>query len=314
MINLTSGHICCGAGGDIVGAKAIGVKPVWAFDKNASAIASVLSNHNDVRAFVADVRQISENIEHLERVDMLFCGIPCQPYTRIGRLLGENDERAISQYVARVILSIKPRFLLFENVREYKNSVGFKILNTELSTEGYQITWKVLNLADYGLPQKRVRLFGLGISDCNYAPQFPEPTHTKERSLFDQRKSWIKFNTIKDGAGMKPLSVIALRGVLRRFGKHSKKGNGFSVQIIDKNDIMMTVIGTMYRGSGSSSNAILIWDNGIIRNVSFLEARRAQDFKDSYIFCGTNKEKWQQVGNAWPPTLVTQLIRSLLKK
>lgn len=293
-----------------MGAKAAGIKPVWAFDINTSAVETVKANHYEVHAFIADVRDITQSITALTRVDMLFCGIPCQPYTRIGKRGGDTDERAISQHVSRLVLAIRPRYLVFENVREYRSSKGFSVLNEELSAVGYKVVWDVVNVADYGVPQRRSRLFGIGVrGDCT--PQFPAHTHTKERSLFDQRPSWRRFKTIKDGAGMKPLSAKALRGVLRRLAAHSKKGNGFSVQVIDEKSMMMTVLGVMYRGSGTSSNSTLIWDNGTIRNVSFLEARRAQGFPDDYVICGTKKEQWQQVGNAWPPLMVTRLVDSL---
>lgn len=313
MINeqlLKSGHICCGAGGDIVGAKAFGIQPVWAFDKNSSAVETVLENHADVKAFVADVRNIDAS--RLDPIDILFCGMPCQPYTRIGRRRGEEDERAISQDILRIILVLKPQYLLFENVREYQKSVGFDTLNTELTNQGYCITYGTSNVADYGIPQRRIRLFGVGIFDRACVPQLPAPTHTRNRNLFDQRPEWIKFGAIKDGVGMRPLSAKALKGVLRRLSNHSKTGNNFSVQVINQADMMMTVMGTMWRGSGTGSNSTLIWDNGIVRNVSFLEARRAQGFEDTYKFRGTNKEQWQMVGNAWPPLMVTRLIESLV--
>lgn len=302
---MRSGHISCGAGGDILGAKMAGVKPVWAFDKNASAVATVSANHGDVHAFMADIKSI--DTASLDPVDLIICGIPCQPYTRIGRRLGENDEREISGHVARVIKISNPRYVVFENVKEYDSSVGFKLLNEILSH--YQINWRVLNVADYGVPQRRRRLFGIGAQD--FLPQFPSPTHTKQRSLFDQRPSWIPFKAIKDGQGMKPLSVKAIRGVLRRLANHSKRGNGFSVQIIDEKDMMMTVMGVMYRGSWTSSHSTLVLDNGVFRNVSFLEARRAQGFPDEYVFCGTLEEQWKQVGNAFPPLMVKTFIKAI---
>lgn len=303
----TSGHVCCGAGGDIMGVKATGrVRPVWAFDRSRSAVATVMSNHPDVKVFVRDVRYVRE----LPRVDILFCGIPCQPYTRLGSRRGENDERAISLDLVRIIGQVSPRFLLFENVREYKSSAGFEALNEALKPV-YSISWNMPNVADYGVPQRRVRLFGLGVRG-NVAPEFPAPTHTKERNLIDNRPAWVRFGAIRDGKGMKPLSAKALKGVFRKLRRHSMRGNGFSVQVIDDRDMMMTVLGVMFRGSGTGSNSTLIWDDGAVRNVSLLEARRAQGFADSYRFCGTLKEIWQQVADAWPPLMVTRLVEGIL--
>lgn len=305
MGKITLGHICCGGGGDIFGAKLAGVKSLWAFDYSEAAVNTVKINHADVETFIADIRNI--NPLRLSPVDIVICGIPCQPFTLIGRRLQEKDKRDISRDVARVIKRIRPQFIIFENVREYQNSKGIEVLNSELSD--YKINWKVLNVADYGVPQQRKRLFG--IASLFSLVEFPAATHTEHSDLFDQRPSWVRFGAIRDGQGMKPLSVKAIRGVLKRLRRHIKKSSGFSVQVIGDDDMMMTVLGVMWRGSGTSSHSTLIWDNGMIRNVSLIEARRAQGFPDSYVFCGTQKEQWQQIANAIPSPIAKILIETI---
>jgi DNA (cytosine-5)-methyltransferase 1 len=285
-----------------------GIRPVWALDYNEAAVETARYNHRDVNMFRTDIRKL--NTAGLDKVDLVFCGIPCQPFTRIGKRLLENDERDISESVADVLMQLLPETIIFENVREYKSSNGFDYLNYKLQECGYSTEWQVLNVADYGIPQRRLRLWGIASLRDNIV--FPEPTHTKKRSLFDMKEEYVRFGKIRDGLGMKPLTAKALKGVLRRYGRHSARGNGFSVQIIDDEDMMMTVLGVMYRGSGASSHSTLVWDNGVLRNVSFLEACRAQSFPEDYVFLGLHEERWQQVANAIPPMMASVLARTVL--
>lgn len=308
-MTITTGHLCCGAGGDILGSKAAGAIPLWAIDKDEDAISSVHINHPDIPfIYVGDLNQIDFSNKRFA-ADIVISGIPCQPFTKIGRRLKDKDERDISVAVAEAIIKIRPNYIIFENVKDYKGEKGFIFLNKRLAQ--YGIEWRTLNVADYGVPQKRQRLFGLGSLAHVQRLKFPESTHTEDPGLFDQRAAWLKFKTIKDRQDMKPLSAKALRGVLRRLRKHSENGRGFSIQIIDECDMMFTILGTMCRGSGTGSHSTLIWDDGKIRNVSFIEARRAQGFPDDYIFCGKGKAPWLQVANAIPPTIAEQFIRGL---
>lgn len=306
--SVKSGHICCGAGGEILGVKMAGIRPVWAFDYNEAAVETARYNHLAVNVFRADIRRLDTS--GLDRVNLVICGIPCQPFTRIGKRLCENDERDISDSVADVLVQLLPETIIFENVREYKSSNGFNSLNYRLREAGYSTEWQVLNVADYGIPQRRLRLFGIASLNDNIV--FPEPSHTRKRSLFDMREEYVRFGKIRDGSEMKPFTSKALKGVLRRFKRHSARRNGFSVRIIDDEDMMMTVLGVMYRGSGSSSNSALVWDNGVLRNVSFLEACRAQSFPDDYVFLGLQDEKWQQMANAIPPMMAKVLASTVL--
>lgn len=283
---------------------------MWAFDIEESCISTVIANFAfKVNAIQADIRGLPSNA--FDRVDLIICGIPCQPFTRIGRRKKEADERDISSSVAREIKKLMPKWIIFENVREYKNSIGFEILN-EILVPHYNLNWKELNFADYGIPQRRHRLIGLG--NIYNPPVFPNPTHTKQPTLMNNLSPGKLFGEIRDRNGMPPLSVTAIRGLLRRYGNHREKGNGFSIQIIDDNDVMFTVLGTMYRGSGTSSHCNLIWEEGRIRNVSILEARRAQGFPDNYIFVGTIPRQWQMIANTLPPDLTKILIQSLTRR
>lgn len=84
----------------------------------------------------------------------------------------------------KAVAAIKPQSFLMKNVKGLvvgQRATYFKNLVAEFKNLGYQITWKVLNVADSGVPQKRVRLFVVGMRDRNFI--FPEPTHGLNRDL-----------------------------------------------------------------------------------------------------------------------------------
>ncbi|MBF0487878.1 MAG: DNA (cytosine-5-)-methyltransferase [Nitrospirae bacterium] len=306
-MTLTTGHICCGAGGDILGAKQAGAIPLWGFDLNAMAVHTARANHPDTTIHHADLRCIKTT--DLSAVDMIICGIPCQPFTPIGKRLKEKDTRDITIPLVKLIDNLRPAYLLFENVREYKSSDSFQILNDGLSM--YDINWQVINYADYGIPQRRLRLFGLGKLRDGDALQHPKQTHTESPDIFNQLSPWIKFSDIRDGKDMRPMSARALSGAFSRRSKYIKSGHGFSLQLVDDNNLCPTVLATMYSGSGCKSNMVIVYDNGRLRHLSFLEARRAQGFTDDYMFCGNKKDNWLMVANAIPPGIAKTYIRRI---
>ncbi|MDP2167957.1 MAG: DNA cytosine methyltransferase [Thermodesulfovibrionales bacterium] len=299
---LTTGHMCCGAGGDVLGASLAGAKPLWAFDLNFAAFKTAWANFPGI-PFQADIRGFSPPCY----VDVVVCGIPCQPFTRLGKRMKENDERDISVAVASAVRKVNPAWIIFENVTEYRKSQGFQILNSELSA--YKINWQILNFADYGIPTTRRRLIGIASKDTLL--EFPEPTHTSAHGLFDQKAPWEKFKHIRNGDGMKPVSSNILKGKFNRSRRYAEKGYGFSMQLIDDEDVMPTILGVFCNGSGSKSNAVFIYDKGALRHISFKEAYRAQGFPDEYIFLGTVAQKWQMVANALPPAMARVLIQHI---
>jgi len=118
-------------------------------------------------------------------------GAPCQPFSNIGKRNGKDDPENGDLFLefVRIVRETKPRAFLFENVAGITQSRHEEII--EYMTEqfeglGYSITWNKLNAADYGVPQKRIRFFLVGILGTEQ-PAFPLPTHYKSR------KRWREF-------------------------------------------------------------------------------------------------------------------------
>jgi DNA (cytosine-5)-methyltransferase 1 len=131
------------------------------FDKYASEIFEL--NHSNVKA-LGDITLI--NTEELPDFDLFTGGFPCQPFSSAGLGMGEMDIRGTLFYdVIRICEAKKPEHILLENVKGLttkRHKETFEKILSELKRIGYDITWKVLNTKDYGVPQNRERLWIYG--------------------------------------------------------------------------------------------------------------------------------------------------------
>jgi DNA (cytosine-5)-methyltransferase 1 len=123
-----------------------------------------------------------------ERPDLLIGGPPCVAFSKAGFWLdwkrdGIDPAASLLQAYTRVLAEARPRFFVLENVYAltFKNRASrpaFERLLREIDEAGYRCSWKVLNAADYGVPQLRPRLFIVGARRGERLPDLPVPTHT----------------------------------------------------------------------------------------------------------------------------------------
>lgn len=148
----------CGIGGFHVAASNLGLKCVFASDIDVDACDAYEWNFNTRPS--GDIAGI--DISRIPDHDILFAGLPCQPFSIIGKRQGFADSRGnLFLEVARVIAVKRPKAVIIENVRQFQtNSEGkpFKCVVSTLEALGYAVRWKVLNALHFGLPQKRERI------------------------------------------------------------------------------------------------------------------------------------------------------------
>ena len=117
--------------------------------------------------------------------DILLAGFPCQPFSIAGKGLGFEDTRGTLFFnIAEILRTKQPKAFLLENVKRlttHDSGRTFRIILETLKQLGYTVYFKVLNTLDFGLPQKRERIYIVGFSD-NIPFYFPEPIN-KYRSL-----------------------------------------------------------------------------------------------------------------------------------
>ena len=183
-----------GAGGMSSGLVAAGFRVVAAVERNADAADSYRANHKDVEVYEADISTLSPRkiLKDLGlkpgELDVLAGCPPCQGFTRLTEKNGKRDPRntLVREYV-RFVEVMKPRACMFENVPglETRGKRLFAELKAALELAGYELSYEVLQLADYGVPQFRRRLVLLAGRDASI--KIPERTHAAPSTAKEEK-------------------------------------------------------------------------------------------------------------------------------
>jgi len=168
----------CGAGIGAVGFKQAGYNIIDAIDNKDFAVKTYninIGNH----ARVADIRKLEK--DDLPYADIYVGGFPCTPFSEGGKGDGEKDENYgdLGSHFYRLVKEKQPKVFIGENVKGLtfkKHKPFFDNLISQFESAGYNVTWKLVNCFDYGVPQERERVFIVGVrKDLNKAFAFPEP-------------------------------------------------------------------------------------------------------------------------------------------
>lgn len=174
---LTVAELFAGGGLMAVGLKTAGYRLIYANDFDKNAVKAYRHNlgdhivHGDITAL---------DIDSIPDADVIAGGPPCQDYSVAGTGAGENGERGklVWAYL-RIIEAKRPKAFIFENVKGLitkKHRPTFDALLAKFEEIGYRVSWRLINAWDYGVAQKRERVFIVGIrADLGFAFEFPEP-------------------------------------------------------------------------------------------------------------------------------------------
>ncbi|WP_035799877.1 DNA cytosine methyltransferase [Kitasatospora mediocidica] len=185
-----------GAGGLDLGVEAAGYEVRAAVERDPDAVATMEKNfsHLQTEVIQKDILETptrdllrAAGLKGKERPDLLVGGPPCTPFSKSGFWLeykrkGLDPDASLLQAYTRVLRESKPRAFVLENVYAltYNNKASrpaYERLLREIDEAGYVFESKVLNAADYGVPQARPRLFIIGVPKGKTLPQHPEATH-----------------------------------------------------------------------------------------------------------------------------------------
>ena len=194
-----------GAGGLDLGVEAAGFRVTAAVEHDSDAALTMEKNFHHLASPVIrrDILQVPTKeilqragLRHGQRPDLLVGGPPCTPFSKSGFWLewkraGLDPGASLLQAYTRVLAEAKPRAFILENVYAltYKNKASrpaYERLLCEMAAAGYVYRAKVLNAADYGVPQLRPRLFIIGVPKGSRLPELPEPSHT---GMWERRMS-----------------------------------------------------------------------------------------------------------------------------
>jgi DNA (cytosine-5)-methyltransferase 1 len=370
---LRSLELFVGAGGLALGVARAGFHSLAVVDSDKRSCETLRSNKLNSVAHVRDWEILEADISRFDfskyaEIDLLSGGPPCQPFSQGGKRDGRSDARNMLPHFIRGVRDCQPRSFLIENVKglihrsfvDYFNYVIHQLRFPQVSrnrgekwtehrarlerlyTAGkstdlkYNVIWQVLNAADFGVAQRRERVFVVGVrADLGIEYSFPVQTHSREALWFDQ---WTKgtywerhgipksrrpevpelvaqilrrsdpdqrlrpWQTVRDAIA--DLPKIGLGRTSHKVANHflnpgarTYKGHEGSHM-----DAPAKTIKAGHHGVSGGENAIRL-DDKTVRYFSVRECARLQAFPDDWAFDGSWCNCMRQIGNAVPVTL-----------
>ena len=121
------------------------------------------------------------------KVDIITSGFPCQPFSSLGKKLGEDDQRDLWPHVARIIGEVRPKLIFLENVPNIVNRRLDSII-LDLDKMGFNCSWCVIPASSVGAPHKRERWFLLGMSNANSLGRRKNQLNSQERKQLHPKR------------------------------------------------------------------------------------------------------------------------------
>ncbi len=375
-------ELFAGAGGLGLGVSRAGFVPAAVIEWNRYCCDTIRENQErrldpltHWRLIEGDARAI--DFRGIEKpIDFISGGPPCQPFSLGGKHGGQNDQRDMFPEAIRAVRELRPKAFVFENVKgltrqsfaNYFQYIQLQLAYPELArrkSEGwpehlarleghhthgsadglnYHVVARVLNAADYGVPQRRERVFLVGFrTDLGIEWSFPKATHTQGALLWSRRPNgeyWERHKVAKrhrpqtenfserkinllDATLFKPWRTVrdvtadlpdpelfpklAEKFSNHRFQPGARSYAGHTGSPLDE---PAKTLKAGDHGVPGGEN-MLRRSDGSIRYFSVRESARLQTFPDEFIFHGSWTETMRQLGNAVPVDLATIVANSI---
>lgn len=286
-------------------------------------------NWPEIPFLLRDIRKVnSEELLELangKKPDVIFGGPPCQGFSTLGAKLSADPRNVLFSHYARIVSDLQPKCFAFENVKSFKTMYGGKFRDEvieQFSNLGYTVYEKVLNTAEFGVPQLRERVFIIG-TKLKHNFSFPAPTHgTKDgleefntvgQAIMDLTNSETEFcenhiplrhsdtvieryKLIPEGGKLPPPEELPEAIRRKNFGNTYKR--------LHREEPSLTMV--------PGNNAFPIHPI-LNRSLTPREAARIQTFPDDHKFTGDRRRQCILVGNAVPP-LIAEVLASQIHK
>ena len=286
-----------GAGGLDLGFKMAGHNIIWANDLYSDAVETYRANLGS-HIVCKDVFTVDE--AEIPDCDIIIGGFPCQGFSVANTNRNINDERnQLYKQLMRVIKAKQPKFFLAENVKgllSLAKGEVLKIILNDFTSIGYKVHAKLINAADYGVPQIRQRVFFIGVrNDVDCSIDFPSPTHSSDGSC--GLPKWI---CVGDALSVLPDPDEPNEIPNHDYSKYKLRFNGYiGHRTINPLKPAPTVTA---RGDDRGGVVVLHHPNNQ-RRMSCRELATVQSFPIDYVFFGNRSSVYRQIGNAVPPLM-----------
>lgn len=321
MIDLFSG-----VGGLSLGLQTAGFESVLAIDsdRNSCRTYSELVQASDL------LNEPIENIDfkHLAgHIELVAGGPPCQPFSSGGKRFAHKDSRNMIPQYFRVIDEVRPLAFLMENVLGLRHKARWDYINTylkEFMKLGYEISTQMLNAADYGVPQKRMRLFIVGSKVGFY--EFPAPSHGPQGNQPHEKAGDYLSRDKIIGEPNNSIISYAKNPDPRPspYDGHLFNGGGRPINLNDTCPTIIASAGGNKTHFIDTLNEVPVYHAELLqgkppregllpggRRITVAESAIIQTFPPDTSFHGSKSSQYTQVGNAVPPLLAEKIGRAL---
>ena len=287
-----------GIGGFRLALESLGAKCVYSneWDKHAQDVYSM--NFGDIPE--GDITKVNERT--IPDHDILCAGFPCQAFSISGKQRGFEDSRGTLFFdVARIIKEKKPKVVFMENVKNFASHDDgrtLQVVKAIMEELGYTFYQKVLNATDYGVPQKRERIYmvcfrtDLALNGFNFPKGIILTRHVEDILLQDEKMVKDLYvdrtDTYYNGEIDTKYSDKSIR-----LGIINKGGQGERIYSIKGIAITLSAYGG---GVFSKTGGYLI--NGRPRKLHPRECARIMGYPDSYSIAKSKNQAYKQFGNS----------------
>lgn len=287
-----------GLGGFRLALESMGAKCIYSNEWDVPAQKVYADNFGDTPE--GDITQVDEN--NIPDHDILCAGFPCQAFSISGKQRGFEDSRGTLFFdVARIVKAKKPKVVFLENVKNFATHDDGKTLEVVRGTMqelGYTFYQKVLNAVDYGVPQKRERIYmlcfrnDLEIKDFKYPKPF-ELTHHVEDYLLEEEELVKDLYIDRPDTYFNGVEDNQYSNKSIRLGIVNKGGQGERIYSTKGIAITLSAYGG---GIFAKTGGYLI--HGRTRKLHPRECARIMGYPDSYKICPNPNQAYKQFGNS----------------
>lgn len=328
-----------GAGGLHLGFERAGYSIKLCIDNDALVERTHKRNFPNIPFINDDIREVPASIIktylNSETVDVVIGGPPCQGFSTIGKRVSSNpsirakhDPRnELVLTYAKLIRELRPKFIVMENVKGILTSSGGEYLKKVLQLlreAGYDAQYKLINMADYGVPEIRERVIILG-NRVGLPVDFPAPDHSDnpKDGLLPWNNCWDAIKDLIDMEDTPEFNHVALKHTEKNIARYKliPEGGRLPEDALPP-ELYRKNFGNTYKRLSRTRPALTMVPGNdafpihpvLHRSLTVREAARIQTFPDSIIFEGNRRQQGHQVGNAVPPMFSEKLANFITKQ
>jgi DNA (cytosine-5)-methyltransferase 1 len=315
-------EVCAGGGGLSSGLIKAGFTPLLLNDNNNDCCKTLKQNHPDANVIFGSMDKIDYS-QYINKVDLLTGGVPCQSFSQAGLRKGLEDPRGdLMMKFIDILNLIRPKTFMIENVKgllthDAGNTIK-KIIEALNSNQLYNISYKCLDASKYNVPQKRERVFIVGVlKEIQHSFSFPEEIEVK-KLLKDVLYDVPVSNGAKYSEEKKTLFKMIPQGgcwvnlpedIQKEYLGNSYNSGGGKRGILYRLSMEKPSLTLLCTPSQKQTERCHPLEE---RPLTVREYARIQTFDDTYEFVGSLNSQYKQIGNAVPVELARHMGAALL--